>query len=184
MKILKIIIVIFAVTAVFLVSYIIRSRVLDNKIKTLNDTYTAKQAIADNMAAEINAADSRSEYDRYFLETMFSELFTFYNLDDFKKAKENAGYYGLSDDFISSFYDMTELTDNGYAESMLDILCEYESSKLYLINRKDNIGYYVATVTLGTVKYNSNFDIVLFIALADSGGEHERVKSIIYYNTK
>lgn len=184
MKILKVVIVIFAVTAIFLVSFAVRNRVLDNKIKMLNDIYAAKRAIADSMAAEIDAADSRSEYDKTFLETMFSKLFTFYSIDDFKEAKKIAGYYNLSDDFINSFYDMTELTDNGYAESMLDILCEYDSSKLYLINRKDNIGYYVATVTLSTVKYNSNFDIVLFIALADNGGEHERVRSIIYYNIK
>lgn len=183
-KLLKIFIVIFAVTAVFFVSFVIRNRVLDNKIKKLTDTYNNRQVTADSMAAEINMTDAHSEHDRAFLEMMFSEIFTFYDADGFEEARQSAGYYNLPADFIDRFYDTSELRDSGYAEAMLDILCQYDSSKLYLINRKDNIGYYVASVTLNTVKYDSSFDIVLFIALADSGDEGERVKSIVYYNTK
>lgn len=183
MKILKIFIVIFAITIASFIGFGIRSRILDNKIKSLTNTYNIRQATVDNIYAEINISDAQSERDRAFLEMMFSEIFTFYDIDDFKAAKDNAKHYGLSDDFINRFYDMGELNDSAYAEAMLDVLCKYESSDLYLIERRDNIGYYIAVVTLDTVKYNNSFDIVLFLTLADSGEENDRVKSIIYYNT-
>ena len=183
MKILKIFIVIFAITIMSFIGFGIRNRILDNKIKSLTNTYNTKQATADSIYSEINISDAQSESDLVFLELMFSEIFTFYDLDDFKDAKENAKQYGLSDDFVDRFYDMSELNESAYAESMLDVLCKYSSSDLYLIERRGNIGYYIAVVTLDTVKYNNSFDIVLFLTLTDSGEENERVRSIIYYDT-
>lgn len=181
-QILRIIVVIFALIVFSLIGFGIRSVILDKKIKALDVEYSKKQAIADNMAAEINAKDSVSEQDKVFFDTMFSEIFTFGNISEFRDAKANAKSYNLSEDFVERLYDTSEYSQSAYAESMLSVMCQYDSAKLYLLGRENGTGYYVADVTLKTVKYSSDFHLILFVVLADSGDLNQRVKSIVYYN--
>ena len=180
--ILKIIIVIFSITIFSLTGFGIRNIVLNKKIKALETEYSKNCTIADGMAAEIDASDSKSEQDRAFLNNMFDEIFTFSDISGFKDAKVNAKSYNLSEDFIDRLYDMSEYTSSAYAEAMLSVMCQYDSADLYLLGRNGDTGYYVADVSLKTVKYTSEFRLILFITLADSGDLNERVKSIVYYN--
>jgi len=180
--ILKIIIVIFSITIFSLTGFGIRNIILDKKIKVLETEYSKNCTIADGMAAEIDASDSKSKQDKAFLDNMFDEIFTFSDISEFKDAKMNAKSYNLSEDFIERLYDMSEYTSSAYAETMLSVMCKYDSANLYLLGRNGNIGYYVADVNLKTVKYTSEFRLILFITLADSGDLNERVKSIVYYN--
>lgn len=179
-KIIKVVIVILALTIFSVAGFGIRSVILDNNIKALESEYSRLQAITDNLRREIDASDSRSSQDKIFLDNMFGEIFTFYDINEFRDAKVNAKSYGLPEAFIEKLYDTTELSSSAYAESMINVMCRYDSSDLYLLGRNDNVGYYVAIVNLKTV--NSSFSLALFITLADSGDLNERVKSIVYYN--
>lgn len=175
------IVIIFAVI-LFAVSMILQGRSYDKQIEQLSETYAEKQQEADNLVQNVDIVDEQLQKDKAFLEIMFDEIFTFHDIDEFDGAMQNAMTYNLSDRFIANFYDKSEL-NGGYADALLDVLCEYDSSELYLLERSNNIGYYVADVTLDTVKYNSSFRIILFIAIADSGDVNERIQSIIYYTT-
>lgn len=179
-KIVRIAIVIIVIMIFSVVGFGIRCIILNNKIAILEDEYRRKQAIADSMKRSIDVSDSHSEQDRIFLENMFGEIFTFYDISEFRDAKVNAKSYNLPEAFIARLYDTTELSSSAYAESMIEVMCKYDSSDLYLLGRSNDIGYYVAIVNLKTV--NSSFRLALFITLADSGDLNERVKSIVYYN--
>ena len=104
------------------------------------------------------------------------------DLEGFEKARSIAIDYNLPTSFVNSFYDTSELSGI-YAESMLDIVCKYNSAEIYFLDREEDVGYYYATVKLDTVKYvNSQIEFGFFIAIQDHGDEFERIKSLIYYN--
>lgn len=181
-KELKLIIAIAAVGVIFAAGFGIRFMFLNREINRLNDTLAQRTEIMNSMQSVAGLTDSQFEADKKFLDEMFGDIFTFHNETEFDGAKQNAETYALPSNFVNPFYDKTELTDNIYGDAMLDILCEYSSSDLYLLDRQDNIGYYYAVVTLDTVKYNSDFKLGLFISLADSGDIYERVGSLVCYS--
>ncbi len=181
-KELKLIIAIAVVGVIFAVGFGIRFMFLDREIDRLNNELAQRTIVMTNMQSTAGLTDLQFEADKKFLDEMFGDIFTFHNENEFDGAKQNAETYALPSNFISVFYDKTELTDNIYGDAMLDILCEYSSSDLYLLDRQDNIGYYYAVVTLDTVKYNSDFRLGLFISLADSGDICDRVGSLVCYS--
>lgn len=181
MKILKVIIVIAVISIASIIGFFIRNAYLDKQIAILENECLQKQAIAESMLTEINLTDEQSVQDKEFLETMFNEIFTFYDMDGFDNARINAVCYGLPQRFIDRFYDTSELSSSLYAEAMLDVMCKYDSSSLYLLDRDDDTGYYLAKVTLDSVKYNSSFEIAIFVSLAESGDENQRIRAMTYY---
>ena len=182
MKKILVVISIIAIAAIIaIIGFIFREKVYDNRIAELEEEYNRIQATAESVFLEINLTDLQYEKDKDFLDTMFDEIFTFYSIDDFNVAKTDAKSYGLPDGFINRFYDTTDYTSSLYGEAMLKVMCRYDASDLYLLDRQDNVGEYLAIVTLNNVEYNSTFKLALFISLADSGDMNERVQSMVYY---
>lgn len=176
---LKIIITAAAVIAIFIIGIRIRHIFFDREIEALRAKADSLTAAAENMKNNMSLSDEQSKNDALYLDVLFKDIFNFTSIEEFEDAKINASSYGLSNRFVNSFYDTTELT-GAYAEEMLNIYCSYESSDLYLLDRYDDTGYYYAVVTLKTVNLRSSeIKLALFIALQDSGDN--RVSSIVYY---
>lgn len=180
-KITTIICVIVPIIIVILIGFGFRTMFLNRKIAALTETLNQKQAIVDSMISEIDMQDKQCNDDISFLNIMFDEIFTFYDIDDFMTAKQNAVDYGLSNAFVDNFYDTRELYQNAYAEQLLSVLCKFESADYYLLGRKDGTGFYAVPVKLSTVKNGGYVNIVLFLTINETGDLDERVSSIVYY---
>lgn len=181
-KFLKILVIAAIVLTASLGGVLIQSAIYDNKIVLLQRQLDKKQIIADDLIAKSRRTDTQSVTDKKIISGIFERIFTFYDLEGFEKARSIAVDYNLSTAFVNSFYDTSELSGI-YAESMLDIVCKYNSAEIYFLDREEDIGYYYATVKLDTVKYvNSQIEFGFFIAIQDHGDESERIKSLIYYN--
>lgn len=181
-KFLKILVIAAIALAMSFGGVLIQSAIYDNKIVSLQRQLDKKQAIANDLIAKSRRTDAQSVTDKKIINGIFERIFTFYDLEGFEKARNIAVDYNLSTDFVNSFYDTSELS-GVYAESMLDIVCKYNSAEIYFLDREEDVGYYYATVKLDTVKYvNSQIEFGFFIAIQDHGDESERIKSLIYYN--
>lgn len=178
--IIKFIVPVAAVLCVFIVGAVIRHIYLSNQIKELAAYFETLNSQADEMEQQINISDAQSKTDKAFLDIMFDDIFTFYSEDDFDGAKQMAESYNLPKNFVESFYDKSEL-NSGYAE-MLDIMLKYDSCDLYLIERSNSVGYYIAVVNLDLVKYSDKIQMAFFIALGENGDISERVYSMACYN--
>lgn len=182
MKILKIMFVIALLVSVSFLGSFFYERSCDAKIAKLQTICEYKQRTVDALIADAYKTDKQSEIDECYMDAVFDDVFTFYSRDDFDKARSSALEWGLPVSFVNRFYDTAELTGM-YADSMLDIMCKYDSADFYLLDRKDDIGYYFAVVKLDTVKYsNSRFELGFFIAIKNHGVETERFSSVVYYN--
>ncbi len=182
-RVLEIIVFITVVCAVMSAGFFIRNLLLDRKIEQLETTLaTNNETIKSYAYDNARKTDLQSETDIKFMQYVFDEIFTFYDIEDFKRARNNALAYGFPESFVNNFYDMSELASSMYTEAMLDIMCKYESSEFYLLDRYDGVGYYFGVITLNTVKYNTSFPIAVFVSISDSGDETERMQSIVYYN--
>lgn len=179
-NVLKIFVIIMAVCVVMILTAVLHSKSLDKQISKLEEQRTELQTIANDVIAESRHIDSQSQSDIKLLEEVFSNMFTFYNEDDFDAACEYARRHGVPELFVSSFYDKSEL-GSMYADAMLDILCHYESADIYLLNRNDEAAYYYADVTLNMVSYDSTFNLGIFVSLKNDGVETERITSMLYY---
>lgn len=163
-----------------LIGFAISKRQLDKQIKSLEAQRDDLQVTYNTLLMQEDLTDIYYANDKAFLDRMFDDIFTFYDENGFYGAREQAKAYGLPEGFIDLFYDTTELT--GAFTNMLDIICQYNSSDLYLLDRQDGIGYYVAIVDLDMVKYQESIQIGIFIALSeDDNSDFGRVKSMIYY---
>lgn len=163
-----------------LIGFEINKKYLDDQIKSLEAQRDNLQVTYNTLLMQEDFTDVYYAKDKAFLDEMFDDIFTFYDEDEFYGAREQAKAYGLPDGFIDLFYDTTELT--GAFVNMLDIICQYNSSDLYLLDRQDGIGYYVAIVDLDMVKYQESIQIGIFIALSeDDNSDFGRVKSMIYF---
>ncbi len=181
-KFLKILVIAAIVLTVSFGGVLIQSAIYDNKIVLLQRQLDKKQIIADDLIAKSRRTDTQSVTDKKIISGIFERIFTFYDLEGFEKARSIAVDYNLPTAFVNSFYDTSELSGI-YAESMLDIVCKYNSAEIYFLDREEDVGYYYATVKLDTVKYvNSQIEFGFFIAIQDHGDESERIKSLIYYN--
>ena len=125
---LKIVCVILPVAVMAFIGFGLRTMFLNRRIAELTETYNHQKAIADSMVSAINVSDTQSVSDISFMNVMFDEIFTFYNVDDFRTAKQSAKEYGLPDIFIDRFYDMSELNEYAYAESLIDVMCSFSSA--------------------------------------------------------
>lgn len=162
--------------------FVIQNKIYDDRISSLALVRDEKQNIAHDLIQKALHTDTQSSIDKQFLNQVFRDIFTFYDMDGFYQARNAAVEYGMPSDFVNSFYDTSEL-DNQYAESMIDVICQYDSADFYLLDRSDDIGYYYVTVKLDTVKYTSGrFELGFFIDLKSSGNEFDRFESVIYYN--
>jgi hypothetical protein len=181
-KFLKILVIAAIVLTVSFGGVLIQSAIYDNKIVLLQRQLDKKQIIADDLIAKSRRTDTQSVTDKKIISGIFERIFTFYDLEGFEKARSIAIDYNLPTSFVNSFYDTSELSGI-YAESMLDIVCKYNSAEIYFLDREEDVVYYYATVKLDTVKYvNSQIEFGFFIAIQDHGDEFERIKSLIYYN--
>ena len=181
MRVFRIIALVGLVAVLSFSGAVIQNKMYDNRIAELETIRNSKQTVADEMIEQAYRTDSQSKVDKNFMNEVFEQIFTFYDYDGFIKARDIAVSYNLPSDFINRFYDTSELTSL-YAESMLDIICQYNSADIYLLERSDDVGYYYVTVNLDTVKYSSNrIRLGFFVAMQDHGSELDRFKSIIYY---
>lgn len=179
---LKIGIVIFLLTIGSFLGMFLRLKLLDDQIKSLQDKHERIQEIADELVSAALHTDSQSKTDITYMNTVFEHIFTFYDLDGFEKAKQEAIEYGLPVSFVNRFYDTAELT-GAYAEAMLDVMCKYNSADFYLLDRQGDEGIYYAVVVFDTVKYsNSQFKIAFFIGLKDHGSEVDRFTFVDYFS--
>lgn len=176
-------IIIFIVAVIVLVScFLLQHLIFDNKIEQLTAIRDMKQTVVQDYASDVYQTDTQSVADKQLLTSVFEKAFTFYNMDDFEAARAFAVSCNLPADFIECFYDTAELSDI-YAQSMLDIICKYDSSDIYLLDRADGVAYYYAVVTLDTVKYtNGTFKLAFFIALRDD--LTDRFASFVYYDVE
>lgn len=182
-RILKVVLVVAIIYGIFISGFFIRNLLLHREIERLeNIVSTNEETIRQYAFANGDRTDEQSKTDIKFMQYVFNEIFTFYDLEDFKRAKKNATEYGLPESFVESFYDTSELSSSVYSEAMLDVMCKYESSDFYLLERSEGIGYYFGLIELNTVKYNTTFSIAVFVSIRDSGDETERIQSIVYYN--
>lgn len=181
-KVLSVIVVIVIIVALCFGGAMVQTRIYDDRISVLTSLRDDKQSVVDDMIKTAYHADTQNETDVKYMNGVFDRIFSFYDIDSFKKAKAVAVDYGMPTDFVNSFYDTTELSSM-YAEAMLDIICQYSSADFYLLDRSEDIGYYYVTVKLDTVKYSSGrIELGFFIALQDHGADDEKFKSVIYYN--
>lgn len=162
--------------------YFIQGCLNDAKIDKLTAECDKKQNIAAEMKQAAELADEQSMKDKAYIDAVFKQIFTFYNLDGFKQARNTAVDYDLPTDFINRFYDATTLSDM-YADTMLDVMCEYDSSNIYLLDRDDDFSYYYADVCLNMVKFSGTISLSFFIT-TDNDVNAERFASIIYFENK
>lgn len=179
-NVLKIVCIIAALAAVIAVSAVLRSKSLDRKIAELTIERDDLQIVANDMIADSHRTDKQSAEDIQLLEGVFRNMFTFYNMEEFDAARDFAVRYNVPEIFVESFYSKSELS-NMYAESMLEILCRYDSSDIYLLKRDGDTAYYYADVTLNMVKYSGSFDLGIFVSVKSYGDETERITSMLYY---
>lgn len=162
--------------------YFIQDRLNNAKIENLTAERDKKQNIVVEMKQAAELADEQSTKDKAYIDAVFKQIFTFYNRDGFKHARNTAVDYGLPADFINRFYDAETLSDM-YADTMLDVMCEYDSSNIYLLDRDDDFSYYYADVRLNMVKFSGTISLSFFITI-DNDANAERFASIIYFENK
>ena len=139
--------------------------------KKAEDEYHHYEQVLAETNAEINEAriaaglvDPVYNKDKEYFDKVFGDIFTFYDLDSFRACRNIAKEtYHLPDDFIRDFYSEQEFIENAYAESMLDIMLQYDSCELYYV-RNDGQGNksYIADITLGMVRYSDKVRIIMF----------------------
>ena len=178
---IRILCVVAVISALSFLGSVLYEKQLDNKIGQLEAACEQKRAVVNSMIAAAYHTDEQSEDECEILEKIFENIFTFYDMEDFNAAREAAVSYGLPDDFVNAFYSKDELS-NMCAESMIDVMCRYDSSEIYLLDRSDNIGYYYAVVTLNPVKYGGQFFIGVFVSLETNSDDSKRIASFVYYN--
>lgn len=182
MKVFRMLIVLIPICVILFGGIAIRSVLLDKQIASLEGTCEVKQSVIDKLMAQAFHTDEQSVSDKKYMETAFSRIFTFYNMDEFDAARDRAIGYGLPKDFVNCFYDKSEMSSI-YAESMLDVMCKFKSADFYLLDRDETTAYYYADVKLDTVKYSDSvIELGFFIALRNEGIDTERFASVVYYD--
>lgn len=181
-RFLIIFLVIASLVALPFVGLGVQSLIYDTQIKELESVVEHKQVVADKLINDTYRVDAQSASDIELMMAMFDKLFTFYDINEFKKAKAYAVESGLPANFVNNFYSTAELSGM-YADAMLDVICQFDSADIYLLDRDDNIGYYYVVVNLDTVRYaNSRFQLAFFITMDSLAYETERFVSMLYYN--
>jgi len=170
----------FTFVSVAFAGYFIQNAIYDNEISKLENDIAHKQQVVDEKIGSMIKTDKQIKTDIDFLNYVFENIFTFYNLDEFKEAKETAVSCGLPDAFVERFFSESEFS-NMYADAMLDVMCKYDYADIYLLEKADGMSYYYATVKLDMVKYNRSFELAFFITLQDSETNSDRFVSVIYY---
>lgn len=179
-NILKILCIPVIFVVIIAVCAVLHNKSLEKTINELTVKRDELQIIADEMIADSHRIDAQSIEDIQLLDGVFSKMFTFYNMEEFDAARDFAVEYNIPEVFVDAFYNKKELA-NMYTDSMLEILCRYDSSDIYLLKREDDTAYYYATVTLNTVKYSGSFDLAIFVSVKSYGDERERITSMLYY---
>ena len=70
-----------------------------------------------------------------------------------------------------------------YADTMLDIVCRYDSADIYLLDRDENTSYYYVNMKLNMVKVSGDIELSFFVTM-DNKAITERFLSVIYYANK
>ena len=182
MKKIRIFVCIIVTAAIFVGGYVIKLNLYDERIADLTTIRSNKQSVADSLKERAQVIDEQSKTDKAYIESVFGQIFTFYDLDGFKRARNLAADNAMPADFINSFYDMTTLSDI-YADEMLDIVCRYDSADIYLLDRDEHMSYYYADVKLSLVKYSGTIELSFFITVNNDAGA-DKFASIIYYENK
>ena len=174
---MKFIIAIFGFFIILSAGFFITVSVYNNQI---NDLQQQIQETTDDIKAikqELNISDARIESDKQKLELMFESIFTFDGIDSFRQAKRHAvELYKLPSDFVNIFYDETEL-DVINADTMLEVLCEYNNSDLIFLDKSDGLYAYACIVNLSLVRYDNPVDLLLFFEIDEDGN----IPSFVYY---
>lgn len=178
----RLIVIIVSVIVLGIVCYFIQTNSYDSQIAELKAVLDAKQTVAAELKEKAFAADEQSVKDKAYMEAVFGQIFTFYDLDGFKRARNLAADCAMPVDFINSFYDMTTL-DDIYADTMLDIVCRYDSADIFLLDRDENVSYYYVNMRLSMVEVSGNIEMSFFITM-DNKATTERFLSVIYYANK
>ena len=183
--IIKIITVIAVFVLIASVSFGIRCNILDEKIKKLSDIDSQKSAELEKMRIDACSVNNkRVDNDMKYLNLVFSEIFTFYNMTDFNNAKQSAVEYGLPDEVIYNLFNTYDFEQDLYAETMTKVACRYDSSDIYLLEEKDGNAFYIANIKINLVNYDASFNILLFITLSDGDDIDNKIKSAVYYQVK
>lgn len=178
----RLIIILASIVVLGVVCYFVQMFSYDNQIRKLKTVLGEKQAVATELKEQAFALDEQSVADKEYMEIVFGQIFTFYDLDGFKRARNLAADFGMPADFINSFYDMSVL-DDIYADTMLDIVCRYDSADIYLLDRDDDTSYYYVNMTLNMVKVSGDIKMSFFVTM-DNKATTERFLSVIYYANK
>lgn len=178
----RLIILLALIVVLGVVCYFVQIFSYDNQIRKLKTVLDEKQAVATELKEQAFALDEQSVADKEHMEAVFGQIFTFYDLDGFKRARNLAADFGLPADFINGFYDMSVL-DDIYADTMLDIVCRYDSADIYLLDRDNDTSYYYVNMTLNMVKVSGDIKMSFFVTM-DNKATTERFLSVIYYANK
>lgn len=182
MFIIKITAIVLALITIILIGFGLKCHDLDNKIRQLSSIDTAKSAELVQMRADAHVIkDNRAENDINYLNSVFSDIFTFYDLEGFNTAKGLAIDYNFPEAFVYNLFDTAEIDQSLYAESMLKIACQYNNSDIYLLEKKDNY-YYICKINISLVEYDAAFSLILFIELSDD--IDNKIVSATYYQAE
>lgn len=178
----RLVILLASAVALGVVCYLVQMGSYDSQIRELKTVLDKKQTIAAELKERAFASDEQSVKDKEYMEIVFGQIFTFYDLDGFKRARNLAADCGMPADFINSFYD-TSVLDDMYADTMLDIVCRYNSADIYLLDRDENTSYYYVNMKLNMVKVSGDIELSFFVTM-DNKATTERFLSVIYYTNK
>lgn len=182
MRKVRIFVYILVTAAIFVGGYVIKLNLYDESIAALTSVRDDKQSVVNDLKEQAQVIDEQSKADKTYIESVFGQIFTFYDLDGFKRARNLAADNAMPADFINSFYDMTTLSDI-YADEMLDVVCKYDSADIYLLDRDEHMSYYYANVRLSLVKYRGTIELSFFITVNNDAGA-DKFESVIYYEVK
>lgn len=176
--------ILLVVVLIFYGGFAIKYKMLQDDIAQLSETLENSRYKLNASRASANLSNERYESDKKYLDVVFNDIFTFYDLSEFEDCRRNALDYNFSSNFVVNFYNKDEFINNSYAEAMLDVMSEYKSCDLYLLDEyEDGVCCYMADIRLGMVKYNTDINMILFLELEPASSD-TRIKSSVYYFRK
>ena len=100
----RLIIILASIMVLGIVCYFVQMFSYDNQIRRLKTVLDEKQAAATELKEQAFALDGQSVKDKEYMEIVFGQIFTFYDLDGFKRARNFAADCGMPADFINSLF--------------------------------------------------------------------------------